>query len=577
MKKLSRREFVKSVAAGAIGLSALPILSACSTTEKTSETTPETNPETTPETIPEATAAVEWDHETDIVVVGTGTAIIAALAAADKGARVIVLEKDENMFGGTSVTSGGGYALPGFLTDFQEENNGDSRETCLSYMKAVGEGRMEEGPMVSFVDTAEEFCRWVTGLMGWSKFGHVSNAHGSYYEEYPNGNILGRGAAYPFDKEGNMLMASPQWQAFREYVDSHDAITLMMGTAGEELITDEAGAVIGIYAAQAGKRIAIKAGKGVILGTGGFDFNEKMRKQYLPTPIFRSVASRNNTGDSQRMGAKIGGQLAMMDRVMGLPFSLNTAEWKDEDATDYSILEQTPMNGDYCQFLNLPYSVLVNRKGRRFGNETREYDVTARSFGGYDTGAMGYENIPGFFICDSQYASRFLLPGYAAAAGELPDYIFKFDSLEDLADGMGIDKEGLLTEMTRFNENARNGVDPDWHRGESQDAYDTFLFNSSLVLPGVDISEFDSMGSLLKPVEQGPFYCVRYVPGSMNTRGGLQVDGDAQVVNQDGEKIPGLYAVGCCSTGVAGYWAGGACISQGCVMAYVAVKAALEK
>ena len=71
-----------------------------------------------------------------------------------------------------------------------------------------------------------------------------------------------------------------------------------MGTSGQELIQDESGAVIGIYADQDGKRIAIHAKKGIILGTGGFDFNENMRRQYLPTPIFRSVASLNNTSDA---------------------------------------------------------------------------------------------------------------------------------------------------------------------------------------------------------------------------------------------------------------------------------------
>ncbi len=569
MKKLTRRDFLKGAAAGAVSLSALPLLSSCS-----SKGGPSPTPSQDP--VPSQASALSWNHEADIVVVGTGTVITAALAANELGAKsVIVLEKDQNFFGGTSVTSGGGYALPGFLTDFAGENNGDSREACLAYMKAVGEGRMEEGPMVTFLDTAEEFARWLTATMGWSKFGHISGAHGTYYEEYPNGKIYGRGSAWPFDAEGNMLMASPQWQAFRNYIDSHDSITLMMGTAGEELILDKQGAVIGIYAVQEGKRLAIKANKGVILGTGGFDFNEKMRKQYLPTPIFRSVACRNNTGDSQRMGAKIGAQLALMDRVMGLPFSYPNPDWKKEDATDYSIMEQSPANADYCQFLSLPYSVLVNSKGKRFGNETREYDLVARSFNAYDTGTMGYENIPGFFICDAQYASRFMLPGYVPAAGDLPAHVFKFDTLEELADGMGIDKEGLLREMERFNANARLGIDPDWHRGESQDAYDTFLSNARLALPDVDLSEFDSLSSILKPVEQGPFYCVRYVPGSMNTRGGLQVDGDSQVVDQDGKKIPGLYAVGNCSTGVAGYWAGGACISQGCVMAYVAAKSAL--
>ena len=85
------------------------------------------------------------------------------------------------------------------------------------------------------------------------------------------------------------------------------------------------------------------------------------------------------------------------------------------------------------------------------------------------------------------------------------------------------------------------------------------------------------MKATLGTVEQGPFYCCRYVPSSCGTRGGLVTNGKAQVVNQDNEPIKGLYAVGCCSAGVAGYWAGGACISQGSVMSYIAVKDMLGK
>lgn len=559
MKKLSRREFLKGTAAGAVSLSALSLLSACSDNE------------------PQAQGnSIKWDKEADVVVVGTGTVITAAIAAAEQNAKVVILEKDATFFGGTSVTSGGGYALPGFLSDFADENNGDNRADCLAYMMAVGEGRMTEAPMTSFVDNVEEFCTWLKGVFGWSKFAHNSVAPNDYYEKYVCGGAPGRGSAWPLAADGTQLSASDQWQAFREYLEAKENVTLMMGTPAEELITDENGKVIGVYASSEGQRIAIKASKAVILGTGGFDHNENMRKQYLPVPFLRSVASRNNTGDSQRMGAKIGAQLALMDRYFGLPHSFNSAEWKDEYMFDYSVMEQAPANADYTMFLNLPFSVCVNRKGKRFTNEGRAYDTFNRAFSAYDTGDMTYENIPAFFICDSRYTERYMLPGYCTAAG-LHDYVFKFDTLEELADGMGIDKEGLLREMAWFNENAKKGVDPDWHRGESAYSYDTFLSRASvLTLPGADNSDINSEAALLQPVEQGPFYCVRYVPGSMNTRGGLQVDGDSQVLNQDGEKIPGLYAVGTCSTGVAGYWAGGACISQGCVMGYVAAKSALN-
>ena len=144
---------------------------------------------------------------------------------------------------------------------------------------------------------------------------------------------------------------------------------------------------------------------------------------------------------------------------------------------------------------------------------------------------------------------------------------------------MGIDREGLLAEVARYNEFVRNGVDRDWHRGESQDAYDTMMYAATgfCALPGADNTDLTGLTATMGTIEKGPFYCCRYVPGSCGTRGGLVVNGNSQVINQEGSVIEGLYAAGCCSTGVAGYWAGGACIAQGCVMSYVAAKHAMGR
>ena len=181
---------------------------------------------------------------------------------------------------------------------------------------------------------------------------------------------------------------------------------------------------------------------------------------------------------------------------------------------------------------------------------------------------MEYANIPGYWICDSAYTSTFLLPGYATPDA-LPEFVFKFDSLEELADGMGIDKEALQAEIAAFNENAAQGADPVWHRGEKAVSANTMAMMSALMtLPGATAPQ-----SVLGTVDQPPFYCCRYVPGMMGgTRGGLHINENAQVLDVDGEPIGGLYATGNCSSGVAGYWAGGATLGQGSVMAYVAAK-----
>lgn len=568
MKELSRRDFLRTAAVGAAGIATLG-LTACTANEPgVTEPTPAP---VAPE-VPVVDNSMKWDKEAELVVVGTGTAITSAIAASEFGAQsIIILEKSENIFGGTSMVSGGGYSMPGFLEDFKEEGIEDSRESVLAYMRAVGEDRMDDKAMTAFVDNAGDYVDWVKALFGWAKWGHGNRSYGDYYELYTNSIAegYGRGSSNPMDAEGNVLRAGAQWEAYKAYVDEHDNIELMMGTVGEELLTDEKGAVIGIYANQGGNRIAIKAEKAVILGTGGFDHNENMRRYHLPFPLVRSAASVNNTGDAQRMGAKIGAQLAFMDRLMGAPAIYDQPTWNDSDDHNYSLMASTALI-DYTMFLNLPNSLCVNRKGRRFANESRFYDNFNRAFGTYDTGLMKFVNIPAFWICDSDYVTRFLLPGYKSPA-DLPEYVFQFNTLEELAEGMGIEKDGLLDEVKKFNKYVADGYDPDWHRGESMAALDTALSTVQMFGFG-DYSDLTTPQSLLGTVAKGPFYCCRYVPSSLNTRGGLLIDEHSQVVNLDGNTIPGLYAIGTCSTGVAGYWAGGSPISQGAVMSFVAAK-----
>lgn len=552
MSNLSRRDFLKGAALGLTGV-ALGGMTA----------------------VAEEKSGIAWDDEADVVVVGSGTVITAALAANEFGAaKIIVLEKDEAIFGGTSASSGGGHALPGYLDCFKEEGSGDTREQCETYMNAVGEGRMDSEIIASYLDHAQEYVDWVKATLNWT-FKRTSRAHDQYYDLYPGAIAFGRGSAFPIDADGNQVSAAGIWGAYRAYVESHENMTLMMGTEATQLITDESGAVIGVYARQGDKQLAIRAGKGVILGTGGFDYNEQMRKDFLPFPLYRSCASRKNSGDGQRMGARIGARLSMMDRVFGTPVVYDNPVWEEHDDRNYSVMQMTGYT-DWTQFLTFPHSILVNRKGKRFANETRAYDNMNRSFGAYDTGLMRFENIPGFFVCDSAYASRFLLPGYCTPQN-LPPFVFKYDTLEDLADGMGIDKEGLLEEVARYNGFVKNGVDKDWHRGESQSAFESMRYAATGFCGIADNSDLTEPKSMLGTIEQGPFYCCRYVPATCGTRGGLTTNGKAQVLNQDNEPIAGLYAAGCCSAGVAGYWAGGAAIGQGCVMSYIAAKHMMGK
>lgn len=546
-KGLSRRDAIKGAAVAGLGLLGAGALAACSSGEA-------------PAGGKTSTDQVGWDKEVNVLVAGTGTAVHAAIACAELGAEsVLVVEKDKAMFGGTSATSGGGYALA--MLDFNaDEGIDDSRDKVLEYMKLVGDSRMDENVQAAFVDNANEFCQFVLKTHGWSKWGHINKAFGDYYELYQGSlaDAFGRGSWYPFDGAGMYLAAPAQWAAYQEYVSGSDAIELMMGESIESLVTDVDGAVVGAELSDGTK---VKA-NAVILGTGGFEHNEDMRRFYLPFPYYRSNGSMNNTGDGHRLGAKVGAQLAYMDTVFGNPYFYTQKDWQP------GAFRYDNAGSDAFAPRGFPHSVIVNRKGKRFCDESTMYDTMNRAFGVYDTGSMEYVNIPGYWICDSTYAETFLLPGYATTA-ELPEFVFKFDTLEELADGMGIDGAGLTEELAAFNEAAARGEDPVWHRGEKVASANTLAMMSALMaLPDAAIPD-----SVLGTVDTAPFYCCRYVPGMMGgTRGGLHINENAQVLDVEGEPISGLYAVGNCSSGVAGYWAGGATLGQGSVMGYVAAK-----
>ena len=156
----------------------------------------------------------------DVLVAGTGTAVHAAIACSEFGSgSILLVEKDPAMFGGTSATSGGGYALA--LLGFNEDEGiADTREQVLEYMKLVADGRMDEDVQAAFVDNADEFCQFVLKTHGWSKWGHINQAFGDYYELYAGSlpQAFGRGSWYPFDAEGKNPVSYTHLDVYKRQV-----------------------------------------------------------------------------------------------------------------------------------------------------------------------------------------------------------------------------------------------------------------------------------------------------------------------------------------------------------------------
>jgi 3-oxosteroid 1-dehydrogenase len=334
-------------------------------------------------------------------------------------------------------------------------------------------------------------------------------------------------------------------------------VPLWLGAALEELITD-GGRVVGARVARAGKPLRIRAEKGVLLATGGFERNLAMRERYQRAPVSDrwTAGCETNTGDAVALAPAIGAGLDLMDEAWWCPAMLV----RSPDPVRLVIFEK-----------NLPGGVIVDRRGRRFMNEASPYNDVGKSM--YAANTSDGMAIPAYLVFDRRFRRKYacgpMMPGAAVPDWALPreakdGFFDKSGTLAGLASKIGVDADGLIETVRRFNRYARTGKDPDFGRGESlQDLYYT--------------SRPDGPNPSLGPIAKPPFYAVRIYPGDLGTKGGFRTDARARVLTQAGEPIPGLFAAGNCSAAVMGrsYPGAGATIGPAMAFGYIAAEQAL--
>ena len=541
---IDRRDFLK----GAVGVGALA-------TAGIALTAYSMNP-----TISQAVddEGVIWDEEVDVLVVGSGTAAFGAITAKklDPNARVLIIEKLSS-WGGTSAVSGATMWVPRNYPMLDAGMN-DSKEEALTYMKACAAGRGDEALFEAYLDNGPKFLEWARDNLDFGFGLPPARNIVDYYAPLP-GYSQARGVR-AIDSNGVTMVGPGTWEKIRAIADEL-AVEIMFETTAETLITGSSGIVLGLTASSGSKKINIKVNKGIILGTGGYDHNKSLMRETQPFPIYNTNACIGNTGDAQIMGAAIGAALSGMDGSWGWPAFLSKPFNPNFDPNMDIVFDSSVT--DSFGWRGKPGSIVVNKYGKRFGNEGSLYPVFNRAFSTWDTDKLEWSNIPGYFICDSGYTEFFTLPKQLAVGDPLPDFIITADSLEELAAKLEIDVDGLMQEIDQFNADAANGVDPRFHRGEHP---------CELATSG-DIEGLRGLPNCsIAPLVTPPFYGALYVPGIGGTNGGLKIDGNAQVQNVFGQAIIGLYAVGNCSASVSGgaYCSAGMTVGSGSVMAWAA-------
>jgi 3-oxosteroid 1-dehydrogenase len=533
----------------------------------------------------------QWDMEVDVVVVGTGgAAFAAALLAQDNGAKTVMLERSDKI-GGTTSVSGGALWVP-MNHHMKALGIPDSREEALAYCKTLTDGRAADDLVEAFVDTGALVVEYVEKNTP-VRFGPMTMA--DYHPELPgakpmarsiepqiwNINELGewrdkiRPNALPFmcavtceelwgtykvnikpanlpidlimdrmDKgmvvQGNALIGGMLKTAIERGID------ILLETRGVQLIKDP-NRVIGVRAEREGKDFFIKAKGGIILACGGFEWNEKMKSTYLPGVLTHQNSPPFNEGDAVIMAAEVGAELANMHETWNMmSMCIPGEEYEGRPYSQLCIAERA------C-----PHCILVNRRGKRFANEAANYNDLGKAFSHFDENGVGYRNIPCWSILDTQYRERYSMMTVSPGDPE-PEWFTRAGTLEELAAKIGVEAQGLLETVARFNEFVRNGKDLDFGCGDS--AYDRFVGDPTAPHPN------------LGTIEKAPFYAVQIHPGSLGTKGGPRTNRDAQVLDVRGNVIPGLYAAGNAMASVAGgsYYGGGATIGLGMTFGYLA-------
>lgn len=541
----------------------------------------------------------------DVVVVGAGGAgMSAALAAAHRGLDTVLIEKSA-YFGGNTARSGGGVWIPGnYALEAAGEVDPGDRDAAKTYLDTIVGDTVPKVRRDTYLDRGPEvldFIKEKTPL----RFTWVPE-YADYLPEREGGRARGRSVeAVPMDARflgdeldrlhpaytkapANMIVMQRDFRKMSLGLRTikgpitmvkvllNRILSLLLGkkmyamgnaiaiglrkglvdagvpvayeTGLEDLLVED-GRVVGVVVDQGGVRKEIRATRGVILGSGGFEHNQDLREKFLPQPTSSewSTGAPSNTGGGLLAGTAAGAATDLMDDAWwGPTIPLPGRAW-------FCLAER-----------NLPGSIIVNAAGQRYMNEALPYVEATHEM--YNGEATGVSHVPSHMIFDQTYRNRYLFAGVfgrQAFPGRWykEGVVTRADTLEKLAEKLGLPAGSLEATVERFNGFARSGVDEDFHRGES--AYDKY-YSDPTVKPNCSLA----------PIAKGPFYAVKIVAGDLGTKGGLVTDEKARVLREDGSVIPGLYAAGNVSSAVMGntYPGPGGTIGPALVFGYLAAE-----
>ncbi|WP_419928620.1 FAD-dependent oxidoreductase [Candidatus Poriferisocius sp.] len=481
-----------------------------------------------------------------VVVVGSGAAgLTAAVAAAQSGAEVTVVERAP-VLGGTTALSGGLAWMPANRL-MAAEGVDDSPAEAREYLQALRLGDVDDELVDYFADQAAAVADWLDSTTGLS---WQTVPYPDYHPELPGGKP-GHRPLEPQPREASPeldhgIRTAPNVTApitYRELAtgdfdraevadrSSRGVITMgrsMIASLVEAAEALGAAILTGVGAdglAQSGGTVnGVRIGPEVITGrvilaSGGFERDPALVRAFLRGPMTGPVGAPGMDGTALRLALAAGAELGNMAEAWWCPAMTVPGEAIDGEPFHRLVLTERAR----------PRSLMVDSRGRRFANEARNYNDVGRAMQAFDPTGFQYPAATAWLVFDSGYRRRYHL-GPLRRDGPDPEWLHRADSLDELATAIGVDREELAASVVRFNQLVGSGDDPDFGRGRS--IYDCFVGDPTAPHP------------TLGPVEEPPFYAVRLHPGCLGTKGGPRTDIHGQVRHQEGGLIEGLYAVG---------------------------------
>ncbi|MFD4356901.1 FAD-binding protein [Nocardia sp. NPDC058518] len=568
----------------------------------------------TADSAPDPQSTNTFDEEVDVLIAGSGGGgLTAALKAEAEGLSVLIVEKGA-FYGGSTALSGGGIWVPnapaqrraGFALD---------PDDVVAYLETITEGLVDTARLRGYVTKAPEMMEFLEIRSRWLEF-VWKPGYADYYPELPGGSVQGSTINVPpidlreLGEDESTLLAplalAPKgiwlgpkdlrlfyqvrqnwrgkaillkliWRMVRAHVFGDRIVTI-----GQSLVARlrlalrehgvplwlkapitalhiEDGRVVGATVERDGTPVRIRARRGVILATGGFDHDTAWRTTEQPVVEQDwSFGNKLALGDGIRLGREAGGDTALMDEAWWFP----AIQWPD-GRLQFMLNERM-----------MPAQFMVNGAGERFINEAAPYMDFGHAM--IDGQKSGITHIPCWLITDHRSWKRYVIgghlplpkiplapvpTGYTIPAAWLASGVVKTaDSWAALAAQIDVSAEALQYTAKRFNKLAEAGHDDDFGRGDS--VYDNYYGDPTLLNPN------------LHPIGKPPYYAFRVILGDLGTSGGLRTDEHARVLRADGTAIAGLYAVGNTAAAVMGrsYAGAGATIGPAMTFGYIAAE-----